>query len=78
MDVIVNSLYFNLDLKFGAVSSALLKKAGDDLQLECNIKYPKGILFPEIAITKGYKLSCQFIFHGALPYNDGKAVSITC
>ena len=78
MDVIVNNAYHKLNLNVGEVSSALLKEAGDDLQVECKEKYPEGIFFPEIAVTKGYNLPCQFVFHGSLPKNDGNDVSITC
>ena len=78
MDVIVNNAFGNLDLKLGAVSSALLKEAGDGLQVECKRKYPEGIVFPEIAVTKGYKLPCQFVFHGSLPKDNRNDVSITC
>ena len=65
-DVLVNTTSPNLDLNFGQVSAALLRTAGAEIQRECKERYPKGVQGPEIAVTMGYNLKCQFVFHGSL------------
>ncbi|XP_036364520.1 protein mono-ADP-ribosyltransferase PARP14-like [Octopus sinensis] len=67
VDVIVNSTNKNLELDSGAVSKSILFAAGSEIQDECNQKYPRGISTSEIAITKGYNLKCENVFHLALP-----------
>ncbi|CAI9714785.1 Hypothetical predicted protein [Octopus vulgaris] len=67
VDVIVNSTNKNLELDSGAVSKSILFAAGPQIQDECNQKYPQGISTSTIAITKGYNLKCENVFHLALP-----------
>ena len=66
-DVIVNTTTVGMDLWYGAVSSAILAKAGQALQDECKTKYPGGIKFGDIASTQGHGLSCKAIYHLHLP-----------
>lgn len=66
-DVIVNSTSTSLDLKNGAVSGSILKRAGPQIQDECKQRYPKGIQVGDIALTKGHGLACKEVFHTALP-----------
>ena len=63
----MNTTSPTLHLNAGAVSAALLKTAGDNLQDDCRQFYPKGIQWGEIAVTYGHRLSCSYVFHGALP-----------
>ncbi|KAH3856105.1 hypothetical protein DPMN_098685 [Dreissena polymorpha] len=65
-DVIVNSTSRQLDLKKGKVSKALLDAAGPQIQKECRARYPNGLGFDTIAVTKGYELKCQHVLHIAL------------
>ena len=37
------------------------------MQTDCYMYYPKGIEWGEIAVTRGHKLQCKYVFHGALP-----------
>ncbi|GAB1599116.1 hypothetical protein Ahia01_000188800, partial [Argonauta hians] len=66
-DVIVNSTNGQLQLDNGSISKSILKAAGPQLQAECSNKYPKGISESTVAITKGYNLKCNNVFHLALP-----------
>ncbi|XP_062602867.1 uncharacterized protein LOC134264599 isoform X2 [Saccostrea cucullata] len=87
VDVIVNTTALNLDLTSGAVSKSILNAAGNDLKSEI-AKIPiisktghinKRIDYGDVQETKGYRLKCKKIFHGALfPWNDGndKALKI--
>lgn len=65
-DVIVNTTSTKLGLNKGAVSKALLKAAGSQLQKECNRKYPNGIKHHEIAVTHAYNLNAKFVIHISL------------
>ncbi|XP_029656730.1 protein mono-ADP-ribosyltransferase PARP14-like [Octopus sinensis] len=67
VDVIVNSTNKQLQLHKGSISKSILNVAGAQIQSECNQKYPQGISTSEIAITKGYNLKCDNVFHLALP-----------
>ena len=66
VDVIVNSTSPVLDLDKGAVSSSILKGAGQQMLEECKAKYPSGIQWGEIACTKGHGLACKEVFHTTL------------
>ncbi|KAK3598397.1 hypothetical protein CHS0354_019800 [Potamilus streckersoni] len=66
VDVIVNTTSYSLDLTNGTVSQSLLKTGGQILQEECKMKYPNGIKDGDIAVTRGGKLDCQIVCHGAL------------
>ena len=41
----------------------MLKEAGDELQDECNRKYPRGVTYGDIAVTGGGKLRCKEVYH---------------
>ncbi|XP_030642427.1 protein mono-ADP-ribosyltransferase PARP9-like [Chanos chanos] len=60
--VIVNTTSPRLDLVAGAISKAILDKAGRELQTEIRQKqqHPK---HGDVIKTKGYKLDCQFVYH---------------
>ncbi|XP_076464939.1 protein mono-ADP-ribosyltransferase PARP14-like [Babylonia areolata] len=62
-DVIVNSTSAGLALHNGAVSSSILKAAGQSLQTECSAKYPGGVQVGGMARTTGHALNCREIFH---------------
>ena len=67
-DVYVNTTNTDLNLSQGAVSLALLQAGGARLQQECSQKAP--IRMGDVADTGPGNLSCQSVFHTALPsYN---------
>ena len=66
----MNSSNEKLNLKVGALSKSLLDVAGNQMQTECNRKYPQGIKTGGLAVTMGYKLKCQNVYHGSLPYDS--------
>ncbi|XP_061165013.1 protein mono-ADP-ribosyltransferase PARP15-like [Saccostrea echinata] len=66
VDVIVNSTSSKLKLTSGRGSRALLEAAGEELQKECDQKYPKGITQQEIAVTGPGNLKCKIVCHGTL------------
>ncbi|XP_052014170.1 protein mono-ADP-ribosyltransferase PARP9 isoform X2 [Apodemus sylvaticus] len=60
-DVIVNSVYMN-DFKSGSVAQSILKRAGLEMEKELT----KGSLssdYQVVRVTKGFNLSCQYVFH---------------
>ena len=61
--MIINSTSNGLDLQNGAVSSSILREAGEGLQDECRANYPKGIQTQEIARTSGHGLRCKEVYH---------------
>ncbi|OWF50082.1 Poly [ADP-ribose] polymerase 14 [Mizuhopecten yessoensis] len=65
-DVIVNTTSCDLQLQAGAVSSSILRAAGQSIQDECHVGYPAGIQYGNVATTTGGQLACKHIFHGAL------------
>lgn len=69
-DVIVNTTATDLKLNVGGVSKGLLGIAGEELQNECNSKYPNGITHGDIAVTGGAKLQCKEVYHvSCKPWN---------
>ncbi|KAL3864453.1 hypothetical protein ACJMK2_006137, partial [Sinanodonta woodiana] len=70
-DVIVNSVSKELRLKRGNLSKTLLKKGGEEIQDECNSRYPNGIQYGDIAVTGSGKLPCKKVLHAALTAWDG-------
>ncbi|CAH6792302.1 Parp9 [Phodopus roborovskii] len=62
-DVIVNSGY-KYDLKSGPVSQSILKKAGFEMERELD-KVKLSSDCKMVLVTKGFKLSCQYVFHMA-------------
>ncbi|XP_013403474.1 poly [ADP-ribose] polymerase 14 [Lingula anatina] len=74
VDVIVNTTQTNLDLSKGALSRALLEKAGEELQSELSRK--RQIKHGEIICTQGYKLPCLEVYHCAcVKWDEGKGDS---
>uniref|UniRef100_A0A8B8DC01 Poly [ADP-ribose] polymerase n=2 Tax=Crassostrea virginica TaxID=6565 RepID=A0A8B8DC01_CRAVI len=67
VDVIVCSGPESLKLRNGGMAQSLLEVAGPALQAECDQKYPNGVPQGDLAVTAGHNLSCQFVYHGALP-----------
>ena len=65
-DVIVNTTGKELDLSAGAVSKSLLTMAGQEMQWEARQNHPRGISHSAVAITRGHRLKCKHVFHGAL------------
>ncbi|CAH1257858.1 PARP14 [Branchiostoma lanceolatum] len=81
-DCIVNSTNEQLDLTRGAVSNAICKAGGPNIQRECaNIAASGGSGMKDgIAVTGSGKLKCQKIIHAAAPDKgaDWKNVIINC
>ena len=76
--MLVNTASANLDLRQGAVSLALLTTAGPQLQTEVSKCYPQNLRRGEIAITGGYHLKCNKVFHGRLDvYDDRNLQNVT-
>ncbi|XP_052226217.1 protein mono-ADP-ribosyltransferase PARP14-like isoform X1 [Dreissena polymorpha] len=74
--VIVNTTSRNLDLNNGAVSKTILKQAGPEIQNELKQSYPNGIGEGQVAVTKGHKLKCTNVVHGAVSNWDGQKKTI--
>ncbi len=69
-DVIVNTTTEQMQLKDSAVSKALLKKAGSELQSACDQLVPSGSKLDhgQIITTKSFgSLQCKMILHAHLP-----------
>ncbi|KAG9465409.1 hypothetical protein GDO78_018389 [Eleutherodactylus coqui] len=71
-DVIVNSISSDLDLSSGAISRAISKKAGDQMQAEMNKKKNQG--FRNMIFTRGYKLPCRYVYHVILSWQVEKTL----
>ena len=54
------------------VSRSLKKAAGQAIQAELSSKYSGGLGSDEIAVTSGYQLNCQYVFHGILTEYNSK------
>ena len=64
----VNTTNRDLNLSSGAVSVALLKAGGRQLQEECTKKAP--INTGDVAVTGPGSLPCRYVFHTVVPgYN---------
>jgi len=48
-----------------------LKTAGKDIQDECTKNLPNGFRHGDIIVTGGYKLPCDFVYHGSVKAWDG-------
>ena len=69
-DVIVNTTGGNLCLSSGAVSEAILKKAGRKMQEEID-KYKKSkTFFPNVLETGPYALGCKRVYHTVCPFKS--------
>jgi O-acetyl-ADP-ribose deacetylase (regulator of RNase III) len=82
VDVIVSTASEDLDLNMGAVSKAILMKAGPQIQADCKSQLrtlapQTGKLKPgQIVVTGPHGLSCKHVFHGVcVQWDDGKGVS---
>ncbi|XP_051005826.1 protein mono-ADP-ribosyltransferase PARP9 [Acomys russatus] len=62
-DVIVNSVY-KYNLKEGPVSESILKQAGTEMERELD-KINLSSNYQVVHVTKGFKLSCQYVYHVA-------------
>ncbi|XP_052277425.1 uncharacterized protein LOC127876354 isoform X2 [Dreissena polymorpha] len=74
-DVLVSNCGKDLKLKNGALAESLLEAAGSQLQDECDQNYPNGIRQGDVAVTSGYNLDCEYVFHGSLPNWDNKGLT---
>ncbi len=71
-DVIVNTISEDLDLRKGAISTALLQTAGHQLQSEVTrIGRLNNVNYGEMVITNGYNLKCKNVFHVVCPFWKG-------
>ncbi|CAE1270020.1 PARP10_14_15 [Acanthosepion pharaonis] len=73
-NVIVNSTNNSLDLSSGAISKAILADAGPELQQECYRH--SSISIYDIAVTSGYNLPCDNVFHISLPHWSQSSVNL--
>ncbi|XP_065148690.2 poly(ADP-ribose) polymerase family member 14-related sequence 1 isoform X2 [Paramisgurnus dabryanus] len=73
MDVVVNTLSSDLNLGVGAVSNALLKAAGPQLQVLVNQQATAPVNIGTVIVTAGANLKNKLVFHAVAPhYNQGK------
>ncbi|XP_029620540.1 protein mono-ADP-ribosyltransferase PARP9 isoform X2 [Salmo trutta] len=63
---IVNTISSNLDLSYGAISKAILGKAGKGIQEEISKCYNYN-KYGDVIETTGHKLSCSFVYHTICP-----------
>ncbi|XP_073711243.1 poly(ADP-ribose) polymerase family member 14-related sequence 1 isoform X2 [Misgurnus anguillicaudatus] len=74
MDVVVNTLSSDLNLGVGAVSNALLKAAGPQLQVLVNQQATAPVNIGTVIVTAGANLKNKLVFHAVAPhYNQGTA-----
>ncbi|XP_027872328.1 protein mono-ADP-ribosyltransferase PARP14-like [Xiphophorus couchianus] len=70
-DGIVNTVAENMNLSQGAVSSAILEAAGENLQpavlAEAGVS---ALQFGDVVVTDAYNLRCQKVFHAVCPNWD--------
>ena len=82
--MIVNTTGKNMVLDAGAISKAVLKAAGPQIQVEVNTKAPKGVSFSQVIQSSGGNLSqktgLKAIYHGSVAgYDGGKGQKVcTC
>ncbi|XP_077305872.1 protein mono-ADP-ribosyltransferase PARP14-like [Lithobates pipiens] len=76
-NVVVNSVGTDLILRSGAVSRALLRKAGTKLQdLLKTERQGRQVEYGSIFVTDGCNLSCNIVIHAVVPeWDDGKGSS---
>ncbi|XP_051998367.1 LOW QUALITY PROTEIN: protein mono-ADP-ribosyltransferase PARP14-like [Xyrauchen texanus] len=73
MDVVVNTLSSNLDLSVGAISNALLKAAGPQLQVLLNQQVTGTANNGAVFVTTGANLKNKLVFHAVVPHwNQGQ------
>ncbi|XP_044073695.1 poly(ADP-ribose) polymerase family member 14-related sequence 1 isoform X2 [Siniperca chuatsi] len=73
-DVTVNSVVEDLALNKGAVSNAILRVAGPQLQQLVNAKKASGNV-GEIIVTDGCNLKSKQIFHAVAPHHRGQSTA---
>jgi len=62
------------------LAKAILQRAGAEIQQELDSAKPKDPRAGDVVVTKGYRLSASYVFHGVLSgwingRNDAEAVS---
>ncbi|VCX40338.1 unnamed protein product [Gulo gulo] len=62
-DVIVNSVNPLCGLGFGDVSISILQQAGNEMELEFNEKTTEILDSQLVLVTRGFQLSCQYVYH---------------
>ncbi|XP_043104773.1 poly(ADP-ribose) polymerase family member 14-related sequence 1 [Puntigrus tetrazona] len=73
MDVVVNTLSSDLNLGVGAISNALLKAAGPQLQVLLNQKVTGPVSIGAVFETAGANLKNKLVFHAVVPHwNQGQ------
>lgn len=73
MDVVVNTLSSDLNLGVGAISNALLKAAGPQLQVLLNQQVTGTANTGAVFETAGANLKNKLVFHAVIPhYNQGQ------
>lgn len=65
----MNTVFEDLALNRGAVSNAILREAGPDLQQLVKAKNASGS-FGEIIVTDGCRLKSKQVFHAVSPHWD--------
>jgi len=55
-----------MDLSAGAISKAILQKAGPGIQTELHKNKPDEVHYGDVVATGGYNLSAKWVFHGVL------------
>ncbi|KAK2905058.1 hypothetical protein Q8A67_006857 [Cirrhinus molitorella] len=73
MDVVVNTLSSDLNLTVGAISNALLKAAGPQLQVLLNQQVTGSANIGAVIETAGANLKNKLVFHAVVPhFNQGQ------
>ncbi|XP_032725413.1 protein mono-ADP-ribosyltransferase PARP9 isoform X1 [Lontra canadensis] len=75
-DVIVNSVNPLCGLGFGDVSTSILQQAGNEMELEFNEKITEILESPLVLVTRGFQLSCQYVYHVLLHSGHHKLTKI--
>ncbi|KAM7407781.1 hypothetical protein PAMA_003509 [Pampus argenteus] len=70
-EVTVNTVSEDLVLNRGAVSNAILRAAGPELQKAVHAKNTRGAM-GEVIVTAGCNLKCEQVFHAVVPHWDKK------
>lgn len=73
MDIVVNTLSSDLNLTVGAISNALLKAAGPQLQVLLNQQVTGSGKIGDVFETAGANLKNKLVFHAVVPHwNQGQ------
>lgn len=68
----MNTIFEDLALNKGAISTAILRAAGQKLQQLVNAKKTNGTI-GEVIVTDGCKLKSKQVFHAVAPHWDNGA-----